>query len=246
MKKTLEKFLSLFLSVLLVLTTVNINVFASSVDKTNKNEKNLYVKNFSVTGEKEVYFSGEEVLLDLNLELVDDVGTIEDSYIEIKLPKEFIDKETISASDISSLDFEFNISEDRNEYILKYKLKTVSSSTRLSIPLRFRTLDYLTPNNYILPIKSSYNFNNQLVHDNLQVEIKSGDFKSELYLIDKAIGSLGHSNSENQKLYAGFIDEETGKLSMDSKNLNTINIGYVLKNTMEEKGKNVGNRRFQN
>lgn len=84
----------MFLSLFLVFTSAVTEAQSTIV----RDGPNLVVKDFSITGEID-YYSGDQVLQQINLSLTDDVGTIEESYIEVKIPKK-------------SFEIVFNVPED--------------------------------------------------------------------------------------------------------------------------------------
>ena len=243
MKRVINKTLIVFVVALMSITNLGLNIKAN--EGLNTNNETQEIKEFSVSSTKDSFLSGEEVIVDFNLELTDDIGGIKDSVIEVSIPKKYVIRESIIGSGIMTSEYTVDVVESGDKYIVRYNIKLVTSGNDFRVPLKFKTSPLLTPNNHVLNLEGKYTYGEQSVSSNIEVPINTGDFRGELHVSDEPF--LGHSNQDGRILNAGIIDEnKPGYISTNTNKLNTIKASYIFKNIIEVgKSESFGDRRFE-
>jgi len=101
------------------------------------------------------YYTNEETLVYLDLDLSGYNANIENGELILTVPKEYLN--TFVGSKIGSATGPVAATTSDGYYTLTYQFDQLTGGTSIRIPLRIQTLAGTTPNNYVLPISVALN-----------------------------------------------------------------------------------------
>ncbi|NLA43649.1 Cna B-type domain-containing protein, partial [Candidatus Saccharibacteria bacterium] len=204
-----------------------------NLPKVNNTSKPPIISLFEIKDETDAgpYFSGNELVFRTTLGLTEESGSLSESVLEIRIPK---DSNKILESSIRASDF--NISQgpaeidssDPDAYIIRYNLNIINSGTTASVPIVFNTNVGYIPDGYNLPITARLLDTNgeELATSNTSVQFKTANLSMTKYVKNN---SNSFTNSNNLLINAGKEDPDNpGYLSENIEHLKPIEFAYRI------------------
>lgn len=100
--------------------------------------------------DKAVYFTGEEVFFYLDVDLSAITEGIDSPELVLRIPKKYV--QSVKASDLSAQDAKV-ISVVGEDFLITYKLTSLTGGTTLRVPFSVTTHNGNTPDGYVLPVE---------------------------------------------------------------------------------------------
>ncbi len=100
--------------------------------------------------DKAVYFTGEEVFFYLDVDLSAITEGIDSPELVFRIPKKYV--QSVKASDLSAQDSKV-ISVVGEDFLITYKLTSLTGGVTLRVPFSVTTHNGNTPDGYVLPVE---------------------------------------------------------------------------------------------
>ncbi|MCR8968514.1 Cna B-type domain-containing protein [Facklamia sp. 7083-14-GEN3] len=201
-------------------TTVDVTTTTTSEEElkleTFDITNNSFLSQFVITNEKgdnPVYLTAEEALFYIKLATSDSASGTGNFIVKINIPKEFVDKSSIAASNTNSQTGIATIEEVAENYVITYVFNNVSSGALIEVPIKFKTKNGETPNGYILPLGATISDSKGDIIAEDKMDVKYITQKPSFYKY--GLTSSGYT-SGNGVLIAGMEDPDNpGFLTKD-------------------------------
>lgn len=185
---------------------------------------------------KDTYYSGEEILMYVGMSLGRDSGTMNHATLEIKIPKTYLDVESLVISDMNS-EHEKTVRIEEDFVIIQYWNFPVASGVSMDLPFKFKMLNGKTPDKHSLIIEATLkNDSDQSIlaetTETITLQTQSLNLTSRI------------NNNLNGRDSVGGIESKSnpGYLSLDLNELSFVKFAYQLAPNVSNTW---GNREFE-
>lgn len=211
-----------------------------TVDDLDNSHLDLPVKisrfDLQTENEKTKYYAGEELLMYIGMSLGKDSGTMENTTLEITIPKEYVDVTSFVISDMNN-QHEKEIVVEKESIIVRYWNFSVASGVSMDLPFKFKTLNGASPDKHALVIQAS-------LKNNLDQKVLSQTTETlTLQTQTLSLTSRINNNMNDRESFGGSESPiKAGYLSSNLDELSDIKYTYQLLPTQAHSW---GNREFK-
>ncbi|MEG0328119.1 MAG: Cna B-type domain-containing protein [Erysipelothrix sp.] len=185
---------------------------------------------------EDTYYSGEEILMYVGMSLGRDSGTMNHATLEIKIPKTYLDVDSIIISDMNSKhDKSVRIEDDF--VIIQYWNFPVASGVSMDLPFKFKMLNGKTPDKHSLNIEAT--LKNDSDQSILAETMETITLQTQSLILTSRI-----NNNLNGRDSVGGLESKSnpGYLSLDLNELSFVKFTYQLAPNVSNTW---GNREFE-
>ncbi|SFN57958.1 DUF7507 domain-containing protein [Proteiniclasticum ruminis] len=152
--------------------------------------------------DKVVYFTGEEVFFYLDVDLSAITEGIDSPELVLRIPKKYV--QSLKASDLSAQDSKV-ISVVEEDFLITYKLTSLTGGMTLRVPFSVTTHNGNTPDGYVLPVEGVLKQGPDQVVKTASLSVSYAVYKPNLQKSIRA-GSY-YTSTDGVSVFAGVSDE---------------------------------------